>query len=424
MNLTPSPLVGRVAAPPSKSAAHRALIAAMLAGGESVLLNIGESDDIAATRKAIETLGARVRKGTDGTGRSRLTVTGGLPHPGEVVIDCGESGSTLRFLVPVALAMGGTATFTGAGRLPQRPMQPYFALFDRCGVAYRIPGGGRFLPLCVTGTLQPGHFRLPGGVSSQFVSGLIMALPLLPGDSTVTVEGALESAPYVELTLSVMERFGIRVVREEPGVYRVPGGQRYRPATIAIEGDWSQAAFWLTAGALGGDVRVDGLDGRSVQGDRAIFDILRSMGADIAVEEDGAVRCRRSPLRATDVDVSQRPDLAPAVAAALALSRGEARITGCARLRLKESDRVDSIVRALAALGADIRADGDAIAVRGVPSLRGGDADSCGDHRIAMMIACVSSRCAGPVRFAGAGAVRKSYPGFWDDMARLGGNIQ
>ena len=169
-----------------------------------------------------------------------------------------------------------------------------------------------------------------------------MALPILPGDSTVTVEGALESAAYVELTLSVMERFGVRVTRDEPGVYRVSGGQRYRPATLTIEGDWSQAAFWLTAGALGGDVRVEGLDGRSVQGDRVIFDILRSMGADIVVEEDGAVRCRRSPLRATDVDVSQCPDLAPAGGAALALSRGRgARINGAAtRLRHKESDRV------------------------------------------------------------------------------------
>lgn len=421
MIVTPSPLSGQITAPPSKSAAHRALIAAMLADGDSRLFNVEHSQDIDVTLSAIQTLGARVREETDAGGRLRLTITGGRPRPAEAVIRCGESGSALRFLVPVALALGGETTFEGTGRLPRRPMEPYFALFDRHGVGYRRPAEAS-LPLAVEGPLRPGQFALPGGVSSQFVTGLMLALPILPGESVIKITGPLESGGYVELTRAVLSEFGVRIEADGPDRYRVPGGQRYAPAAYAVEGDWSQAAFFLTAGALGGDVRVDGLRMDCAQGDRVIVDILRSMGGDVRTG-DGWARARRSALRGRDVDVSQCPDLAPAVAAALALAEGEGRVTGAGRLRLKESDRIASITETLGRLGANIRDEGDVIWVRGAPSLRGGAADSCGDHRIAMMAACVSGRCENAVNLTGAEAVNKSYPGFWDDLVRLGGAL-
>jgi 3-phosphoshikimate 1-carboxyvinyltransferase len=248
----------------------------------------------------------------------------------------------------------------------------------------------------------------------------MLALPLLSGDSVLEITGPLESGGYVDLTRAVLAEFGVRIELDGPDRYRVPGKQRYAPAAYTVEGDWSQAAFFLTAGVLGGDVRVDGLRMDSAQGDRVIVDILRSMGADVRTGEGGA-RARRSALQGRDVDVSQCPDLAPAVAAALALSEGEGRVTGAGRLRLKESDRIASIVGTLGRLGARIRDEGDTIAVRGVRTLRGGAADSCSDHRIAMMAACVSVRCENAVNLTGAEAVNKSYPGFWDDLVRLGG---
>jgi 3-phosphoshikimate 1-carboxyvinyltransferase len=419
ISIQPVRLKGEAAAPPSKSVAHRAVIAAALARGRSVIANLDLSRDIEATIGAVFALGAKVElKASPGGGNEAVIegIAGKTEMPG---IDCGESGSTLRFMIPVALALSGGAVFTGSPRLAERPLGPYMDIFRRQGATAEYTGGG--FPLAVSGRLKPGEFVIPGGVSSQFVTGLMLALPLLGGDSAIRIEGGLESAGYVDVTMAVLKAFGVAVEEEERGKrYFIAGDQRYAARMYEVEGDWSQAAFLLLIGLSGGPVAVAGLNPKSAQGDRVIERIFRDMGGDIRWEGEALV-ARASRLRAAEVDVSQCPDLAPAVAAAMAVAEGESRISGGKRLRIKESDRISSIAACLNALGGKAEPTEDGLRITGVDALKGGEASSRNDHRIAMMAASISALCEGPVVLEGWEAVAKSWPGFWGEFVNLGG---
>lgn len=409
--ILPGTLHGTAAPPPSKSAAHRAILCAGLAQGTSTLTPIGSSADMEATIGCMHALGATpVRDGT------ALQMTGISVPPAEpVTLDCAESGSTLRFFIPVAAALGVTATFVGHGRLPQRPLGIYLELLPQHGVSCDSAGG---LPLTVSGRLQPGLYDLPGDVSSQFITGLLFALPLLSGDSEIRLTTPLQSAAYVEMTVHTLQKFGVQVLCTETG-WKVPGNQTYQANNLEIERDWSQAAFLLTAGALSGEVSLTGLDPASAQGDRAIVDLLCRFGADLHWK-DGVLTARPGELHGIDIDVGQIPDLAPALAVMGACAPGHTRLLNGARLRLKESDRLASLHRMVCSLGGRAEETADSLILYG-SGLRGGTADGYNDHRVVMAAAVAALHAAHPVVITDAEAVRKSWPDFFEVFGSLGG---
>ena len=390
----PGMLSGVVQAPPSKSHAHRLLICAALADGETVLEGAGTSRDIEATARCLNALGAQIApEGSALRVRPIRTARRGA------ALDCGESGSTLRFLLPLAALLDCDATLTGQGRLPQRPNGPLIEAMRAHGARF----AGQGLPLTVSGGLRGGEYHLPGDVSSQYFTGLLLALPLLKEDSALIADTPLESTPYIDLTLDAMRAFGVTAQKRENGFF-IPGRQRYvSPESLRVEGDWSGAAFWLAANALGSDVRVEGLNPASAQGDRAAQTLFRpeSLGC---------------------VDVRDVPDLMPALAVVMAAVPGAHRITGAARLRIKESDRLQAMAKVLRALGGDVEELPDGLHIAG-HALKGGKVDGFGDHRVVMSAAVLATACENPVTIVGAEAADKSYPGFFADFAALGGKI-
>ena len=409
ITITPAKLAGTVVPPPSKSQAHRALIAAALAHGESVISNVALSQDIEATIRCLEELGARFRRegggiAVQGMGANVMSPMRRMAYPR---LDCGESGSTLRFLIPIALAVRGGGVFTGHGRLMERPLTPYFDLFDEKNIFYEYKDGA----LTVAGMLTPGTYQLPGNVSSQFFTGLLLALPLVNGPSAVIPTTPLESEGYIQMTLQVMAHFGVEfpVSMSLPPQYYPQGNQTYRAADFAVEADWSQAAFWYAARALGNPVTVEGMAPDSVQGDRIITDLALQL----------------SGPEAAELDLSGCPDLAPPLAVMAALRAGKTtRLTNAARLRMKESDRLASVTAVLSALGAEVAEGTDSLTILGRETLSGGAAVDCfNDHRIAMMAAIAATRCINPVTINGEECVAKSYPNFWTEYERLGGKI-
>ena len=403
VTITPAVLKGTVTPPPSKSQAHRLIIAAALSDGFCKLSNVDLSEDIQATLRCMRTLDADAS--ADGTIIRGADLVDGHEEPAPEVMDCGESGSTLRFLIPVALALKGGGKFTGHGRLMERPQDPYFALFREKGIFYEQKDG----VLTVRGKLAPGVYTLPGNVSSQFITGLLYALPLLEGDSEIVLTTGLESRGYVDMTLDALERFGVKAEYDGKRTFRVPGNQSYQHQNLAIEADWSNAAFWYGAKFLGCPVEIGGLDQASVQGDRAIagfYDQLQGTGS-------------------LDLDVSQCPDLVPPLAAMAALRSGETtRIVNAGRLRIKESDRLATVTEVLNALGAQVEEYEDYLVIHGKEKLAGGvTVSGHNDHRIAMMAAIAAIRCEAPVTITGAECVKKSYPRFWEDYRRLGGEL-
>ena len=403
VTITPAVLKGTVTPPPSKSQAHRLIIAAALSDGFCKLSNVDLSEDIQATLRCMRTLDADAS--ADGTIIRGADLVDGHEEPAPEVMDCGESGSTLRFLIPVALALKGGGKFTGHGRLMERPQDPYFALFREKGIFYEQKDG----VLTVRGKLTPGIYTLPGNVSSQFITGLLYALPLLEGDSQIVLTTDLESRGYVDMTLDALERFGVKAEYDGKRTFRVPGNQYYQHQNLAIEADWSNAAFWYGAKCLGCPVEIGRLDQASVQGDRAIagfYDQLQGTGS-------------------LDLDVSQCPDLVPPLAAMAALRAGETtRIVNAGRLRIKESDRLATVTEVLNALGAQVEEYEDYLVIHGKEKLAGGvTVSGHNDHRIAMMAAIAAIRCEAPVTITGAECVKKSYPRFWEDYRRLGGEL-
>lgn len=394
--IQPKKLRGTVTVPPSKSQAHRAVIAACLADGSSSIKNIAFSQDIRATISAMEAFGAKIAASDD-----TLSISGAFPKSEDgALIDCSESGSTLRFLIPLAWVSGKKTTFTGRGRLMSRPLDPYFSLCDAEGIDYKKADSS--VTFC--GTLKGGTYKLPGNVSSQFISGLLFALPLLDSDSVLELTTEVESAGYIQMTLDILKSFGIRIKHTRYKSYYIPGKQSYHPQNLTIEGDYSQAAFYLCANAMGSDVTVLGLNPDSSQGDREILSIIERFG---------------NPLTAITIDAGQIPDLVPVLAVLATQAEGETTIMNAGRLRMKESDRLTTTTDMLRRLDADITELEDALVIRGKATLSGGIINSFNDHRIAMAAAIAATVATGEVTVTDAGCVAKSYGNFWEDYFSL-----
>ena len=414
MNQTilPGPRTGSVRIPASKSQAHRLLICAALGVQPVALQCDGVSADIAATARCLRALGADITD--DGAGTFRIVPIAG-EMPAHADLFCGESGSTLRFLLPVAGALGADVTFRMEGRLPERPLSPLDAVLTAHGMTIRRDGA----LLHIAGQLRPGAYELPGDVSSQYISGLLMALPRLPGESTLAVTGRLESAGYIAMTEDALHLSGIRLQKRER-TYTISGGQTARlPARCHVEGDWSNAAFFLCMGALSpAGVTVTGLSAASSQGDRAVLDVLRRFGADVRETQD-AVTVRRGALHGVTIDAAPIPDLIPVLSVVAALADGETQIVNAARLRLKESDRLESTAAMLRALGGQVKEHDSGLTITGRKMLTGGTVDPQRDHRIAMAAATAACGSAAPVTVRDRACIEKSYPCFWTDLSAL-----
>ena len=421
MNITirPAPLSGTLRVPSSKSMTHREIIAAALAKGETEVTGVTWSEDIEATVRILSLFGAAIEK-KEGKEGITLSIRGGLAkQEGLLHADAGESGSTLRFLIPLGLSSGNHVVYTGRGRLSERPLTPYYDMFDRKQISYHTEGG---LPLEVQGTLPGGAYELPGDVSSQFFTGLLFALPLADEDSTLRSTTPLESKSYVDMTLDTLARHGITIHEKEAGLYEIPGRQHYKTGTFAVEGDYSQAAFWLTAALAGGTLALTGLSDTSLQGDRAIVTLLKDMGGHIE-KKDGRLLAEKSSLHGITMDAENVPDLVPAFAALAAVSEGVTEIIHAGRVRLKECDRLHAMAVELTKLGAEVEEKPEGLVIRGKPFLSGGTVSSWNDHRIAMALASITPKLTGPLTIEGAESVKKSYPRFWEDFRKVGGKV-
>lgn len=420
VKLIPTKLKGKISVPPSKSLAHRAIIAAGLAKGISRIDHIEYSQDIKATIKAMKALGTLIEQHED-----HLIINGNYTFsknnmmPG-VHIDCEESGSTLRFMVPVSIVKENKVRFTGQGNLGKRPLDTFYEIFERQNIGYIYREN--ILDLNIMGCLKPDIYRLPGNISSQFITGLLYALPLLSGDSIIELTSPLESKGYIDLTLSILKMYGIDIINHEYKQFIVRGRQEYHACDYRVEADFSQAAFYLVAGALGNDVTVMDLNMDSLQGDKATLDFLKAMNCQIE-EYDGGIRVSCDQLQATTVDASQCPDVIPILSLALALSQGQGEVINAKRLRIKECDRLSATVEELNHLGGNVQEYEDRMSFRPVTELKGGMVSSHDDHRMAMMLAIASTVCQEPVIIDNQDCVKKSYPGFWKDFVMLGGKI-
>lgn len=395
ITITPQKLRGSIPAIPSKSAAHRLLICAALADKETVIRCDKTSQDIDSTVNCLRAMGAKITREGD---FFRV-----MPHAttAHTELDCGESGSTLRFLLPVLCALGQNANITMHGRLPDRPMEPLWSELIKHGAKLKKPC--REI-ISVLGKLTGTEFTIAADVSSQYISGLLFALPLL-GGGTIHLTGNIESVGYIHMTVQALTAFGVEVLWKDNSI--TVSGSYHSPGTALVEGDWSNAAFWLAADALCGDVICMGLDENSCQGDKAVVKALQDI--------------RRG--NAT-IDASQIPDLVPILAVVGALTPGTTHIKGAARLRLKESDRLETVRQMLTELGGEVTEMRDGLIIYGKESLPGGMTHSRGDHRIAMAAAIASIGCTGEVVIENAEAINKSYPRFFTDFAILGGRFK
>ena len=415
VNFNPFTPNGTISAPPSKSDVHRAVICAALSGGVCTISPVALSEDVKATIGCVEALGAKTALKD-----KVLTVDGReIFKNKEAVLDCRESGSTLRFLIPVAAAGGVSAVFTGAGRLPERPIGVYTDALPEKGVTCQTEGG---LPLQISGKLQSGVFKIPGNVSSQFITGLLFALPLLDGDSDIVLTSPIQSAGYINMTIRTMSKFGIEVDMTDKG-WHVRGKQRYIPTDYTTDGDWSQAAFFLVAGAVGGEVTVQGANIDSSQGDRRIAALLREFGAEV-IQDGGSITVKKAPMRAIEISAAQIPDLVPVLAVCACFAEGITKITDAERLRIKESDRLKTTAALLNSLGGKVNELPDGLEITGVKQLKGAAVDGCNDHRIVMSAAVCAAGCEGGITCTDAWSVNKSYPDFYDDYAKIGGRVK
>lgn len=409
IEITPGTLSGHVEAVASKSHAHRLLIASALCEDIPEVSISTTSADIEATKACL----------------AQLVET-------TPVFDCGESGSTLRFMIPVAMALKDEAIFMGKGRLPHRPLSPLDSEMEKHGCTFEMaqPEGEGLQEICkIRGKLQPGVFTLPGNISSQYITGLLFALPLLNGDSAIEITTPLESSKYIDMTLAVLKQFGINITTKFDNncpVYIVQGNQKYIPSgTITAEGDWSNIAFWVIAGILSktGNIVCSNLSENSQQGDKAIVDLAIEMGGSVTAFNH-KLSFGRDQLKAIEIDASEIPDLVPILAVAAATAEGTTRIYNAGRLRIKESDRLAAVSDGLSKLGADIIEEPEGLTIHGVPMLKGGTVSGYNDHRIVMAMAIASLVCEKPVIIEGAEAVNKSYPTFFEDFKSLGGEFR
>ena len=425
IKIKPSILNGKIEIPPSKSYSHRAVIAAALAesGKKSKIDNLKFSVDITTTTDIMENWGAKIKRF-----ESALEIIGndGKVVPKDKYVQCNESGSTIRFLIPIGITDENELIFDGNGKLVDRPLDSYYRIFDKQGIFYKNENGK--LPLTVNGKLKAGNYEIDGNISSQFITGLLYALPLLDGDSKLTINKNLESKGYIDLTLEILKLAGIKIVNNNYKSFDIKGNQIYKPFDYTVEGDYSQVAFWIVAGIISAnkdnEVKCLHVNKNSLQGDREIIEIVERMGANIEIF-DNYVLVRPSKTKGTVIDISQCPDIGPILTVLGALSEGETRIINGERLRIKESDRITSIKTELNKLGANVVEEGDSLIIQGVEGFTGGvTVNAWNDHRIAMSLAIASTRCEKEIILEEAESVRKSYPHFWDDFVKLGGEIE
>lgn len=408
IKISPSILRGEVLPPPSKSGLHRAIICAGLAKGTSRISPVVASEDVLATIGAMRALGSRIEPAD-----RELIIEGSTQKVPRVKIDAHESGSTLRFMIPIAAAMANEAEFDGRGRLPERPLEPYYAILKE------YHKGEKALPLCIRGGFQGHEFTVPGNISSQFITGLLLAMPLMDPCSRLRVDGTLESRPYVDITIDCMKNFGVRVCHEDYRVFWTQGA--YCPAEYTAERDWSAAAFWMVADAIGQQVICKDMAEESCQGDRQILSLLKRCCAAVR-KKKGGIQVTAERLCGASIDVGDIPDLVPILAVLGCFCVGTMEIKNAARLRLKESDRLQAISEGLVRMGAKLETGADRMVIHGTGGLSGGCVVSAyNDHRIAMALAVAASCAARPVEIQGAECIQKSYPGFFKDFKRLGG---
>lgn len=412
IKISPSLLNGEVLIPPSKSAAHRMLLCAALSCGKTIISPACHSADIDATINAATSLGAKI---IEENGAFTVYGINANDIPKEhITIDCGESGSTLRFLIPIAAALGLNATFIGHGRLPSRPINELTNLLSANGVIC----SGDCLPLTISGKLTKGEYYISGNISSQYLTGILLSLPLVGNNSSVTLTTPLESAGYIDMTIEAMHHFGVDCVKTD-NTYKTIG--KYASADGAIEGDWSQACFFLAAAALGGEIKIGGLKADSTQGDRSATKHFASFGIDVEQKEDLLIAKKKKELIATEIDCSQIPDMVPALAVTAALSKGITRLYGAARLRIKESDRIKTTLDGLRAMGVSATELDDGMIIHGGCKIKGGNVNGAGDHRIVMAFSVLAAAAESDTVISGYSAINKSYPHFFSDYKSLGG---
>lgn len=407
-----SKINGTLSMPPSKSAAHRAIICAALCDGKSKISPVDMSNDIRATIECMKALGADIEL----EGNS-LTVDGrNIFKNKNLTLDCGESGSTLRFLVPICSTGGASVEFIGHGKLPERPIGIYLDCLPDKGVCCETKGG---LPLKISGKLKSGIYEIAGNVSSQFITGLLLALPMLEGDSEIILTTELQSTGYVDMTTDIMEKFGVKTRRTENG-WKIKGDQRYKARNFTVEGDWSQAAFFMTAAAIGGKVTIDNLNIESYQGDKECVEIYKKFGVNIS-ESGGNITVEKNKLKGIEINAENIPDMVPALSVVGALSEGITVIKGAERLRIKECDRLSAMADGLSRMGADIQETKDGFIIHGVNCLKGAEVDGCNDHRIVMAFSAAAVGAEGEVIISDMESINKSYPKFFEDYRRVGG---
>jgi 3-phosphoshikimate 1-carboxyvinyltransferase len=404
---------GTITAPASKSVAQRAVVAALLTRGTSTLRHLSPCDDTDAALGVARALGASIE--SEGEGH-RVTSDPFARNTSERELFCGESGLLARVIIPVASLLPGSTRVTGHGSLVNRPLDMVVAPLRDLGVTVHATAG-RHLPVTLTGALTGGSATIDGSVSSQFLTGLLMALPLARRDSTLHVLD-LKSKPYIDLTIDLLRAFGIIVEHDDYRLFRLRGRQEYHPCTYNVEGDWSGASCPLVAGCIAGSVTVTNLDERSPQADKAILEVMRRSGASVETRPGSVTATRPGVARAFEFDASESPDLFPAVVALAACCDGTSRLTGARRLVHKESNRALILQQEFSKLGITILLEGDTMRVTG-GEIRGGEVSSHNDHRVAMSLATAALRATGTVTISEAGSVSKSYPRFWDDLRRL-----
>lgn len=409
-----SPFVpnGTVNVPPSKSDVHRAIICAAMANGVSRISPVALSNDIKATIGCIKALGADAV-----LENNVLTVDGTNMYKNKTaLLDCGESGSTLRFFIPIAAVGNINATFVGKGKLPQRPIGIFTEALPKAGTVCKTEGG---LPLEIKGQLKSGIFEIPGNVSSQFITGLLLALPILEGDSEIVLTSPLESVGYIAMTIRTIKQFGVNIQATEKG-WHIKGGQSYKTCDYTTDGDWSQAAFFMVLGAVSGKVTVKGVAKDSTQGDKKCAEILARFGAKVT-QLDNEVTVEKGKLKAITIDASQIPDLVPVLSVCAAFAEGTTKIINAERLRIKECDRLKATAELLNNLGGKVKELSDGLEITGVSSLKGGNVNGYNDHRIVMSAAVCAARSDGDITATFAMSINKSYPDFYIDYNSIGG---
>ncbi len=407
ITITPNKLKGSINIPPSKSMGHRAIICAALSKGDSIVDNIVLSDDMIATIEAMKSLGAtiEIKKGET---TNKLVINGdNIFTKKDLLIDCNESGSTLRFLVPISIVKENKVNFIGEGNLGKRPLTTFYNIFDEQKINYDYEENN--LNLKINGVLKSGTFNVEGNISSQFISGLLFALPLLEGESIINITTELESKGYIDLTLSMLKTFGIEIENNNYESFKIKGNQEYKNGSYSVEGDYSQGAFYFSANDLGNNITINGLDENSLQGDKAVIDILHNL---------------KNSNSLVEIDASSCPDVIPVITVVAALREGETNIINASRLRIKECDRLSAISSQINKIGGNVIELPSGLIIKGVKNFIGGEVDSFDDHRIAMSMAIASTMCTEPLIIKNPACVKKSYPNFWEDFSALGGIIK